>query len=82
MNNDMHLIDLGNYQISFHRDVNGIITMEVHTKLKSVTREKYVEIMMCVLYYMGNEGFFEGWIPQQLAIYYRFGQLVPVQNLS
>lgn len=80
--NEPHLINIGNYQVSFHRDVNGIVTMEVHTKLEAVTKELYIQTMMSVLHYMGSEGFFDGWLPQQLAIYDKFGQLVPVQNMS
>lgn len=82
MNDEPYLINLGNYQISFRHDENGIITMEVHTNLESVSKENYAKIMMNVVQYMGDEGFFDGWIPQQLSIYDKFGQIVPVQNLS
>lgn len=82
MSGEPYLIDLGNYRVSFRRGADGIIAMEVHTKLEQVTKENYVKVMMGVLHYMGQEGFFDGWIPQQLVIYDKFGQIVPVQNLS
>jgi len=82
MNANANLIDLGNYQVGFHKDVNSVITMEVHTKLVNLNRVQYTQIMMSVLHYMGSEGFFEGWLPQQLAIYDKFGQIVPVEKMK
>ena len=82
MNANANLIDLGKYQIAFHRDANSIITMEVHTKLESINRMQYTQIMMSVLHYMGSEGFFDGWLPQQLAIYDKFGQIVPIEKMT
>jgi hypothetical protein len=83
MSDEPYLIDLGNnYKVSFRRGRDGVISLEVHTKLDSITKEAYVRIMMAVLHYMGAEGFFDGWLPKELAIYNKFGQLIPVQNLS
>lgn len=82
MNANANLIDLGKYQITFHKDTNSIITMEVHTKMNSINRVQYTQIMMSVLHYMGSEGFFDGWLPQQLAIYDKFGQIVPIEKMK
>lgn len=82
MNVNSNLINLGDYQIAFHRDVNSIITMEIHTKLMNLNRMQYTQIMMTVLHHMGSEGFFDGWLPQQLAIYDKFGQIVPIERVK
>ena len=82
MNANANLIDLGKYQIAFHRDKNSIITMEVHTKLESINRMQYTQVMKNVLHYMGTEGFFDGWLPQQLEIYDKFGQIVLTEKMT
>jgi hypothetical protein len=76
------MMNLGNYQINAHEDVFHRITLEIRTKLDTITKEQYVRITMSVLQYMGREGFFDKRLPNQLAIYNKFGQLQRVEDMA
>ena len=66
-------IDWGSYRIVFNRNDDGVIRMDIHTKLESIKEEEYAQIINCTFNGMGNEGFFDHWLPQQLAVFDKFG---------
>ena len=71
-------INWGNYQIVFSRAADGVITMEVHTKLETDDLMQYGKTMENILHNMKIEGFFDNWIPQKITIYNKFDKIMPV----
>ena len=75
-------MSLGKIDAVLHKDVHGRITLEVRTKLDTITKQQYVRIMMWTLQYLGSQGFFDNQLPSQLAIYNKFGQLQRAEDMA
>ena len=73
-------MSLRSYLVSLEVKAYGKLIVEIHTKFSSINKEEYIRIMMEVLNYLGEEGYFDVIRPSSLAIYDKADQIVNIED--